>query len=1030
MPVFSCKSCGSPLKGADGLVGKTVKCPHCQQPTRLESPHTEAAVEQPTAPAAALPMAKPVAKSTSAPSAATEADAGFGGIQVDQDNSPTRRISGGRRSKGSKLLPVLIGASCLVVVVAVLVVVLVISNSKGSSRQLALEPIDDQTVEEQQPLQLKLAIRDKDEWDEKIQYELVAHPEGATLDEKSGSFLWTPTEEQGPRSYPIEVRAKAAKSGAVSKPLKFSIAVTEQNQPPVIEPVEDQVVRAGQILTVQLKATDPDIPRHNLQYSVGEGAPANAQIHPQSGILTWQPASSEAGQSHTISVTVSDSTMGGASSTVNFQVEVTPAETALEKFVAKLQARNVPARVKQSRRDSLFPGQDCRVLEIEGQDVLVAQYHSSQEANSYAEKLKTNSDEMFAASGKHGRLFLGPNLIAFYSGDNAGVLNQLDAELGRPFLTVRDPSASVASNLPESTVPELPVKPLEAELTGPYTKGETDALVSLYQEGQLFSPKNYADLRTLFAQRFARRHADDLKAAFGDDYDSTMAWLDENVELRDELFNAIDPEFDNVRESLSLFKQLKEKFPERILPYGNLAIAIAVTWDNPRAIYDYGNHQRRAKTTLPDDLAGPLENFQYFVAAEQVMQGRAQWLPWEFLILVVNNKTPLKEREWAVANYLPKRVMFGKCYSDVPYDHVMLDTKSARAHLNGQIYNLPNILRFGGVCAHQADYASRVGQSLGVPAAYVGGENIYGDLHAWVMWVEVKAVSKTSIAFTLESHGRYRGDKYYVGTLKDPHTGKRITDRQLELRLHTVGLNAAAKRQAELAMTAYPLLLEKESLDIAGQLDYLGKVVNLCPGNEDAWRAVAKTAGNETVREKHKKQMMGIVNQLFANFSNFPDFTWEVFDDLTQVEETLEKRIDMYNRLAQMYVAAKRPDLACEARLKLTDLYLDNEQPGAAIDGLASTISAFVDEGRYVPRMLDRLEVLCQNVEGTTPALLAFYNSFLPRIPQMRGNSPSKYCIKMFERGIAKFKQHGQLQAALTYQAQLAKIRAGQGQKN
>jgi hypothetical protein len=138
----------------------------------------------------------------------------------------------------------------------------------------------------------------------------------------------------------------------------------------------------------------------------------------------------------------------------------------------------------------------------------------------------------------------------------------------------------------------------------------------------------------------------------------------------------------------------------------------------------------------------------------------------------------------------------------------------------------------------------------------------------------------------------------------------------------------------------------------------------------------------------------------------------------------------MFNRLALMYIAAQRPDLACEARLKLTDLFIADEQQKAAIDGLASTIYAFVDEGRYVPRMLDRLEQICKDVEGSTLALLAFYNTFLPKIPQTRGSRPSDYCIKMYERGIAKFKQHGQAQVALVYEAQLTKIKAGQGQKN
>jgi hypothetical protein len=47
----------------------------------------------------------------------------------------------------------------------------------------------------------------------------------------------------------------------------------------------------------------------------------------------------------------------------------------------------------------------------------------------------------------------------------------------------------------------------------------------------------------------------------------------------------------------------------------------------------------------------------------------------------------------------------------------------------------------------------------------------------------------------------------------------------------------------------------------------------------------------------------------------------------------------------------------------------------------------------------------------------------------MRGSRPSKYCIAMFERGIQRFQQHGQLQAAAAYAAQLSRIKAGLGRK-
>ena len=82
------------------------------------------------------------------------------------------------------------------------------------------------------------------------------------------------------------------------------------------------------------------------------------------------------------------------------------------------------------------------------------------------------------------------------------------------------------------------------------------------------------------------------------------------------------------------------------------------------------------------------------------MQGRGQWLPWEFLVHVINHRTPEKERQWALQNYFNKRSMFGRCYKDVPYDYEMLNSQSKVAKMNEKEYNLPNLKSFGGVCAH------------------------------------------------------------------------------------------------------------------------------------------------------------------------------------------------------------------------------------------------------------------------------------------------------------------------------------------
>ena len=96
-----------------------------------------------------------------------------------------------------------------------------------------------------------------------------------------------------------------------------------------------------------------------------------------------------------------------------------------------------------------------------------------------------------------------------------------------------------------------------------------------------------------------------------------------------------------------------------------------------------------------------------------------------------------------------------------------------------------------------------------------------------------------------------------------------------------------------------------------------------------------------------------------------------------------------------------------------------------AVDGLANMIQMFPDEGRYVPRLLDRLEKICEGVEAAQPLVLAFYNKFLPMVPTQRGSRPSKYCISIHKRGIKRFRDAGQEQAANYFQQRLDKIEAG-----
>lgn len=552
------------------------------------------------------------------------------------------------------------------------------------------------------------------------------------------------------------------------------------------------------------------------------------------------------------------------------------------------------------------------------------------------------------------------------------------------------------------------------------------AIVELYETKKLTSPDSYETIRDLNARVFEYEHQNEIETAFGDQAEKTNAWFDEHPEIKAELYTAIDPSFDDVTKALEIFQTLLETYPEQIVPYSELAIATAVVWDKKKGVYDYKSHQKRAKASMPSDHVDGIDGFKFLVDAEPFMEGRIKYVPWEFSKHVVNQYTPLAERNWAAENYLKSRVGFGKCYKDVPYDHVMLETKSQKAHLNNHVYTLANLKQYGGVCAHQADYASRVGKSIGVPAEYVWGPGTQGGAHAWVMWVELKSVTKTGIKFSLESYGRYNSDKYYVGKLREPQTGQVITDRELELRLHTVGLDAKAKRQSSLIMKSFPQIVADANLDIRAQEKLIAAVTKLCPGNEAAWQAMTDMSTSFVAEHKrNRSKMLKKIDNMFRTFENFPDFTWKLFDRLIEFESEPKKRNKLYGQLLAHYISYDRPDLACEARLRLTDhLVADDSQP-EAVEGLAATIVAFPSEGRYVPKMLDRIDEICETNEDLNSQRVEFYAKFLPMVPKYRGASPTKYCIATFERAIKLFELSGSEALVASAKKELADIRSG-----
>ncbi|MCA8992124.1 MAG: hypothetical protein KDA88_09105 [Planctomycetaceae bacterium] len=990
MLVLICPGCQSRMKLKPKLAGTQIRCPKCQhaidvpaapadEPHEEEVPHALPANEEPapTAPTAGLNL------NTSSP-------------------APVRR-----KKRGGAL-------GLWIVVVLGLVVVggaVWYTLPKDAGDSVTTQDVPEQHAVEGKLLKVNIPISAAGGADIK----LVESPAGSTFDKELQQFQWTPGEEDGPGTQKVVLRVT---QGTSTIEVRFSISVEEADAPPVFSSVEEFLASPETETKLTVQAKDPDTPAVEVTFHlVNPGVDlTDAKLDSKTGVLTWTPPEVTAGETVQIVIAAKESSEAGLETQQTLRVRVAPYDDPVRQLLADFRKRSLDITTVESSTLKLpFTGKQTS-LKVGDDPLEVFAYESDDALQKDVSQIDESGQLVFGKAWTEKnplRVLRRGTLLVAFTGDR-----ETDVDILKRVL---DESVAVVRPV-ETPMPEVKETPALVQALKPFYE---ERATQPGKPRKLFTTDSYAAVRKAFADEFEKKNEIEIKAAFGTDYDEVQEWFSTRTDMKEELYTAIIPGQDDVVGALKLFNEIRKAYPKAMDKYGQLAIAVSVVWDNGRGVYGYTHHADRTHSTVPKDkLLHGMDNFAFFVEAESAMQGRAQFLPWEFMVHMVDHKTPLQERLWAVQNYSNARTMYGKCYSDVPYDTVMLQTSSKVCKLGGMEYNLPNILQFGGVCAMQADYAARVGKSVGIPAAYVGGEARSGDLHAWVMWVELQSVTQRGIVFSLQSHGRYQDDHYYVGTLEDPQTGRGTTDRRLELKLHQVGTDAMAARHSRRVMELYPALAEELNLDFEQRLEFLSGVVGMNPWSEPAWKAVSQIPVGRTFDKAQYKLMNGLLNQLFVNFARFPDFTITVFDDLISFEPEAAKRIGFYYQLLDVYATAGRPDLSFKALLRLSELLEEENRSPEAIQVLAAAIQKYATEGQHIPNMLDRLEALASSSGASAQTLADFYQGFLPNIPKTRAGAPSAYCIKMYERAIPIFQQAGYTQLAQNYQAAALQLKA------
>ncbi len=183
-----------------------------------------------------------------------------------------------------------------------------------------LPDLPDRTIDAGAFLGFSAAASDPDTPPGSLTYALAAGTDlGATLATDTGWFAWTPSASLAPGVYTFTIVASDA--GGASDSATFAVRVTPQaDRPPVVTPVADATVRAGEVAGLVVSATDPE--GRAVAYALAPGAPAGAAIDPNTGAFSWPTPAGLAAGRYAFTVLASD---GALTTAATFGVVVVAA---------------------------------------------------------------------------------------------------------------------------------------------------------------------------------------------------------------------------------------------------------------------------------------------------------------------------------------------------------------------------------------------------------------------------------------------------------------------------------------------------------------------------------------------------------------------------------------------------------------------------------------------------------------------------------------------------------------------------------
>ncbi len=450
-----------------------------------------------------------------------------------------------------------------------------------------------------------------------------------------------------------------------------------------------------------------------------------------------------------------------------------------------------------------------------------------------------------------------------------------------------------------------------------------------------------------------------------------MAYMQRHDALARTMVSTVSSD-DSIPDVYDLFDTLRTQRPDQMDAYANLVASLCVVYDVPLT-----RRINENKVTSP----APLAIFDYYVANEKSMAFGIKNVPPELLNYVVDTTASIDEMKWALAKYAHDP-MVGRHFFDIQYDESYFRAGTPKK-LDSVPFNLPNILKVGGVCADQAYFAVSIGKAIGVPTAYTHGESAE-TAHAWVGFLQAQG-PKGAWNFDV---GRYEEFRGVAGFVQDPQTRDYIPDAFLSYTAEMINATPQARQTAmalsdaagymmrmdkpeEFATAELPADAAQKALRhpaTADELDLCRQALTQNPGSSQAWLAVASLAKDGKMTFDQKKEWSDELLKRCG--AKYPDFALAILSPMIETIDDANKQNTLWNGAFDRFQS--RMDLAADIRMHQAAMWQKQKDFQKAGLCYMDVISRYVNAGPFVIDALTGAEQLLRD-SGTPEKVPLLY---------------------------------------------------------